>query len=400
MKTILNELVTTSLNGNRLAENHSDYEAKGYLKAQNASGHFIAIENNLHALYEEYKENVKRDSQRQNMIKLPFRNKVDKLKRKNIELENIIKKGKSERIPFIQEQIEQLKEKIAEIKRNPQAHLGEKLEKTSYYIGSTILIFLTLYLFIFYSSASFSGFFREFEPGVNLREAMLDPNTFIKAYHHGVGELSFILLMPFIFLALGYLIHKFIDKKSIVNYLKVSLLLTVTFIFDGFLAYKISEGIYSVNIGLFAEEYTISKALTEVDFWVVIFAGFVAYIVWGLVFDFVIKACRNLDRIGMLIKLKNEKIHEKEDTIFKAQNNIDAYRKQVNDNNIQIANNENLIVNPIIVMDEIKRIHFQFMSGWKNLMIERDMPLKSIMESDKIANYCLETFKYKLTKIN
>ncbi len=394
----LKQLNHTKVNGNSYEGFYPKYEAEGYRKAKMGSGNNIVLPDNLNAIYREQTESVDKDNQHIKSIELSYKNTNEKLGRENEILSDINHKVKTERIPCLEQQRNQVRETIADMKSNPQAYLGEKIDRTSYYIGTTILVLLTFYLIVFYSSASYSAFFRIYVPGVNLREAMLDPKTFIKALNDGFGELLFILLMPFIFLALGYLIHKFFENKSIINYLKVMLLFMVAFVFDGFIAYKITEGIESVNQTLLSEDYTLETAIKDINFWVVIFAGFVTYIVFGVVFDFVMRARQNSDRIGLLIKLKYEKIAEIENAIDEEYKNIESNEKQIDKNKIEITKNDEDMLSPVISLEDIKRTHYQFMSGWKNYMLEISMPMDSIAESDKIANHCLENYIYNITK--
>lgn len=56
--------------------------------------------------------------------------------------------------------------------------------------------------------------------------------------------------------------------------------------------------------------FSISYALQSPSFWVIIFAGFVSYIIWGLVFDFVMKEHADRDEIRLFIiskKCRNKK---------------------------------------------------------------------------------------------
>ncbi|MCD4680864.1 MAG: hypothetical protein K8S00_10805, partial [Bacteroidales bacterium] len=370
----------------------------GYKKAKDMAGQPDPLNHHLPSLYKEHKKCLINDHNEQEKKKLPYREKVKKLSSRVAALEKIIENNINEVIPAIQKQINSIREDIADIRKNPEKYLDKKVEKTSFYIGVFILFFLSLYLFVFYSSASYSGFFRVFEPGVNLREAMLDANTFYNAWNDGPGEFMFILLMPFVFFAMGYLIHKFTETHNVTNYLKIILLLALTFVFDGFLAYKIAEGLYSVNQTLNSEEYTVYKAFNEVNFWVVIFAGFVAYIVWGLVFDFVIKAYQKLDKLATLTKVKNETILEKEQLVEKVYKNIHSKQQLIDNCRIKIADNERLINNYIIDFDNIVHVHHQFMTGYIKGMIELNKSRELINEASLTANYCLETEKYEITK--
>ena len=67
------------------------------------------------------------------------------------------------------------------------------------------------------------------------------------------------------------------------------MLFVVTFLFDAILAYLIDEKIYNLNKRFEDPEFSLGYAIQDPSFWVIIFAGFVSYIIWGLVFDFVMK---------------------------------------------------------------------------------------------------------------
>jgi hypothetical protein len=370
------------------------YQLKGYQQAMKLKGDPGGLVNSLNAEYENYCKSIRNQELEQQAD--PRKLKSDQLKQHNVALEHNAAKIRSERIPALEADLGNLREERDQLIRMPENHLGCKPDKTSFWLGLCILILLTGYLVVFYISASYSAFFRVFAPGVNLREAMLAPDAFAKALSDGAGELLFILLMPSLFLGLGWLIHAFSQAKSLVGFAKVGLLLSVAFVFDGFLAYKIAEGIDSVNQTLFTEEYTISKAFGEVNFWVVIFCGFVAYIVWGLVLDFVLQSNQQFDRLGVLLRLKNRQIAELDEAIFAARATADSYLKKIADNNLQIAANESARIQPVISPDEIARIHHQFMTGWRFALTELGQSPLKMAETDQAAVYSLEAFKYKL----
>ena len=153
-----------------------------------------------------------------------------------------------------------------------------KNPKLKFYIGLAILIPITIYLLVFYISASYSVFFKEFENDI-LTAAIFDPQALTKAYAESWLEVILIITIPFVFLGLGYIIHmmqKYNDKGS-KN--KIAFLYVITFLFDGLLAYFIEKKIYDFNQTLISPEFNFSIAITKPGFWVIIFAGFVVYII-------------------------------------------------------------------------------------------------------------------------
>ncbi len=367
--------------------NYSDY---GFLQAKHSFGKIPALKINLHRIYQDYKQELKENSALQQKLKEPVKLKFEELQVKKENYEKRCKHIAETKIPGIKTEIDKLNNEIDDIKHNPQEYIGEKAEKVAFYIGSFILFFLTVYLYIFYSSASYSAFFRVFSPEIGLTEAMLAPNAYSSALSDGFGEFAFIILMPFVFIALGYLIHKFTEKKLLVNYIKVLFLLMVTFIFDGFLAYKISEGLQSVNQTLETEDYTVLKAFQDVNFWVVIFAGFVAYIVWGLVFSFVMNSYKKLDKVATLVKIRHDKIKRKEQTIDKLNDEIDKTELIIRDIDPEIKNQESQLNSFVFNTEEFGRIHYQFMTGWIQYMSANHIGDTEIKEAENIATQFLE----------
>lgn len=386
--------IPTELLNRPVMENGIDYESLGYEKAKARNGSCKMLQNALNVVYEKYVKKIKSFNQNQHQLNEANGEKINRLKKENERLEKENEEKKNKRIPEIQLQIERLKDEIINIKTNPQDYI-EKNNKTVYYIGIVALIFLTCFLYVFYSSASYSGFFRTFNPGVNVREAMLDPQAFVNAYHDGIGELLFILCMPFIFLSLGYLIHKFNSKQNLVNYLKILLLLCVTFVFDALLAYKISEGIYSCSAILTTEEYSIKKALTEINFWAVVLCGFCTYLIWGAIFDFTVKAQLKFNQIARIVENKRSHIDNKEKVIDDEYKAIEGNNKIVADNEKEISKvgSEKPLVS--IPIDEIKFIHTQFMEGWYNYLSDNKFANEIIEATQTTADYCLINFEQK-----
>jgi hypothetical protein len=178
---LLKENKPIRINGHKFGSSDNNYRDKGYECASRGLGKVSVLADNLEACYREFIENFDKETQPEidKIIRIKNANAI--LQRKIEETQKIIDQTNSERIPLFNKKKDEFKEEILDIRSNPQKYECEKTEKTSYIIGTIILIFLTCYLIVFYSSASYSGFFRMFEPGVNLREAMLDPNTYLKA---------------------------------------------------------------------------------------------------------------------------------------------------------------------------------------------------------------------------
>lgn len=229
----------------------------------------------------------------------------------------------------LNEQIIGKKNDIANIKEG-NSHRG--MAKVYFYIGTIVTLALAIYLFIFYSSAAFSAFFRDGTDDVG--EAIFYPYAFQDALAMSLGNFLLILFLPMIFLALGVLLHKFSKGKGFGKYVKITLLYFITFCFDALLAFEISQKMFIPSPT--EPVYTMEMAINSPNFWVIIFAGFIAYIIWGLVFDFTMESYEEMTNGSTTIKrfeqeiiaLQNQirqldvKIGEKDTAITSLQNEI------------------------------------------------------------------------------
>jgi hypothetical protein len=308
-----------------------DRYEEGRKKALTHNGSETGLITCIRCIYENHKEILRKDEIEQEKAKRPYRVKLQEYIKKSEQFKAKVEKIKEEDIPRINLKIEQLQEDVREIKRNPQEHLGDKVSKAGFTIGAVILIFLTIYLFIFYSSASYSAFFKEFSlNSIGVANSIFDAQALSKALGDGVTELGLILTIPFVFLGLGYLIHKFQEEKNWKRFPKILMLIFVTFIFDAILAYEITGKIYNIKAENSFDnlpEYTIAMAFESVNFWLIIFAGFIVYLIWGLVFDFVMEAYARLDKIAILIRAKQEEIKLRESSIAKLEDEINKLRE-------------------------------------------------------------------------
>ncbi len=289
------------------------------------------------------------------------------LKAQKMSLENDIE-SISKKIPVHQSKINDLKdsihefkEKIAEAKKG-----GNPLAKVYFAIGVVINFFLGIYLFVFYSSASYSAFFRP-DNDMAIGNAIFYPKAFGDAWNTSIGQFLFVLLMPVIFLGLGFLLHRFTQNQGASRYIKIGVLYIITFIFDALLAFEISEKMY--NPTLEALNYTMSMAFESPNFWIIIFAGFIAYVIWGLVFDFTMDSFAEMKIGATTIKEckksiddLNKQIDQEQQAINQNENKIDSLKKEIAALNAKIANEF------VYDTNGIKKDLNSFFQGWISYM--------------------------------
>lgn len=342
---------------------------RGLEKAKAHNGGEAGLLVNLKIIYEKHKDNIKKDLHEQQELKKPYLVKYQDYIKSNDIYQKKIDKLKEEDIPKVKVKCDEIKQEIIDIKKNPDDHLQGDAGKASFIIGIIILSFLTLYLFIFYSSATYSSFFKEFKlTELGVANSIFDGQALNKAYADGFTELLLLLTIPFVFLGLGYLIHKFQEQKSNKKYFKVAMLIAVTFIFDTILAYEISEKIYNVkaeNSFIQMAPYSLSMAFQSMGFWMIIFAGFIVYLIWGFVFDFVMESHSKMDRVNTLVVAKKEELINKEKQIAEFEEEINKLNYMVGKNLAEAEKLKTIIDNSnIIKPKDLENAIHRFMDGW------------------------------------
>lgn len=291
------------------------YHEAGFRDGSRNSGSPLALSICLNAIYAKFQNEEKELVEKQQLAKEPYINE-QKTKETEIKTLAIGEESKKQQITLVdtnirkvKDNIEELKFEINELARDPEKYhiSASKGASTKFWIGLIILMPLSLYLFTFYISTSYSAFFKPFDANSTIIMNVLDSKAFSKAWQDGSLEGAFVTFIPFVFLGLGYLIHMFGEVKSAANYIKIGLLLLTTFVFDAILAYQIEEKIYELTKTFDTPAFNLHIAFEKIQFWGIIFAGFVVYLIWGVVFDFIMKEHREKD------KIKHEQLRRKKD---------------------------------------------------------------------------------------
>ena len=382
------------------------YHEAGFRDGSRNIGSKLALNICLKASYAKFQNEEKELIEKQKQIKEPYVNE-QKNKETEIKALAVTQDNKEEQIVRIEgnirsvkDNIEALKFEINDLAREPEKyHIdAKKGASTKFWIGLIILIPISLYLFTFYISTSYSAFFKTFDPNTSLMMNVFDPNAFEKAWVDGTLEGAFVTLIPFVFIGLGYLIHMFSENKKIVNYFKIGILFLTTFVFDAILAYQIEEKLYDLNKTFNSSPFDLPIAFTKIQFWGIIFAGFVVYVIWGLVFDFIMKENKEKD------KIKHEQLRRRKDILIHNER-ISDYEKQkeeiINELNYikeliakasgRIVELQRIIDAVIIPTKEYVLYASEYMQGWITYIHEKLFVSKT--ETENLVKECIEVYE-------
>jgi hypothetical protein len=255
------------------------------------------------------------------------RNLLTEKRKKIIEIDSVITKlnneifKNDESIKIIEDKITSVKEDIQIIREGQDATSGV----IPLVIGSFIVILLTFYLFIFYSSTIYTVIY-----GVTSKtQGILNPNVFVEALNKGGGVIALLVLFPTVFLGVGFLFHNALEKKQ---FMMIIIIIFFTFIADALIGYSITKGVYQSDYskGLHNKEWELGFAFTDVNFYIILFLGFVVYLIWGGLLHFVLNKNKEISEPERIKSLKSQ-INDFLDEISKIKSIITVFRNDISD---------------------------------------------------------------------
>ncbi|NDW12380.1 hypothetical protein D0T50_05685 [Bacteroides sp. 214] len=375
----------------------ASYTARGTKDAGYCGGSPQALQPKLHAVYMQLTRYIQQDEIKQNERKSQIKQEICGLESKAKNIESQIT-DEQEKLGHEENKIGKISSEIDNIKENPKIISGDSFAKASFWIGFVILVFLTIYLFVFYSSAAYSAFFKSFTPDDdNIAQAIFDAQAISKAWAGGFTELIFILAIPAVFLGLGFLIHKFSEEKGFSKYLKISSLVIVTFVFDFIIAYEIIDKIHEImrqgSFDTTIPPMSIGMAFQKVNFWLIIFAGFVVYLIWGLVFSFTMSEYEKMDKVRYAIKNKEQKLSEYKIECKKIKEKISALQTEKSNNQGEIEKLRVQLGSYVLYFNDVREGINNYFSGWIVYLRSTASSHTNIQECEQIKEQFLSSLR-------
>ena len=301
-------------------------------------------------------------------------------------------------IPNKKQEKTDLKSNITEIENELDNEMIETdYQSTNYFLYTGLTILLSIYLVFFYASTIYSAFFRS--AGLLVETSGDDLAMVIGSIFdmNGIVKLSpnliIIYLGSFLFFALGIIPHTL--KGSNKN-LKIAGFLTVTLIVDALLAYKIDKSIHEIKVmaGIGEENWNF---LTSENFYLVLAFGFLAYLVFGYIYQLMIEektkknpkkiAQRNINvikdqiaEINLTINSYEERIVELESEVQILENKIESLTKRLNET----------MINPEVLSKSLN----SFYIGWRKFLNgSSDADSEKAESEDVYESFMEENFK-------
>lgn len=330
-------------------------------------------------IYNEKEEHLLKQQVKNKIIaKDEEKEKVDGEKRTSIEVSK----------PSIEKKIKDLNDEIQQTKldlEDNKIETGYQPEKYFMYAGLTFL--LSFYLLFFYASAIYASFFRN--AGTILKMAgddialYLDSIFDVKGIFTPSPVLLIVYLGAFLFFAIGLIPHNIEGKNKKLN---IGLAVFGAFIADSLMAYKIDLGIHDLKVmaGVANADWSF---YSSINFYMVLLFGFCAYLVWGYMFEMMLKEKNKKTgdaKAALIIKglkeeiktLKNE-LHVLEAKIIELETQIKNILSQLEQLKKDL---ESRMLNP----DALSQNLTSFYMGWRQYLNGTDLSLEKVK--------CEETF--------
>lgn len=302
----------------------------------------------------------------------------------------------------VRNQIERLREEIAQLRIEVPVAVRTAIVKM--WLGLIILIPLTVYLFIFYSSAFYSAFFQDAESMLinsgGLGVAMFNPMAIPLAWKDMVSgegyEFAFIILAPIIFLGLGFSLHFIAAKQGWKAMIQAGALVLITLSFDCILAYKIGELLYEIARQTSLSElplYGIDLAVRDPNTWAVIFCGFIAYIIWGIVFNLVYTAYEDSASNKRQCDALDGKIKTKQKELSSLTGQATSIRSAIVDLQGKVQQLTQKMAQPGIVYPaRLQACIADFFTGWISMMDAMGISLQTQQQAQDVYNEAIKDF--------
>ena len=139
---------------------------------------------------------------------------------------------------------------------------------------------------------------------------------------------------------------------------------------------------------------TIEMAIKQVNFWLIIFAGFVVYLIWGLVFSFTMSEYEKMDKVRYAIKNKEKKLADYKTECKRIKEKISNLQTEKNNNQGEIGKLKIQVESYILYFNDVREGINNYFAGWIVYLKATKAPHAQIIECDLIK----EKFLFDLKK--
>ena len=166
------------------------------------------------------------------------------------------------------------------------------------------------------------------------------------------------------------MIYLFSTEQGRAKWIKAASLLCLTFTYDFIISYEIVRKInITVAVNEFGEQphFNLMMCLADPQFYLLIFGGFLVYIVWGLVLTYFEKSYNQVYPNEPAVQKIKFEIEDLEKRIKEDDNLIEEEKMK----KIQLSSNKNLPQIIIYDQNKLNNLYSNFYLGWVRYLNEK-----------------------------
>ncbi|SNB23886.1 conserved membrane hypothetical protein [Flavobacterium psychrophilum] len=270
--------------------------------------------------------------------------------------------------PTIERKIKELNEEIQQTKIDlTENAILTGYQPVKYIMYCVLTVLLSIYLLLFYASSIYASFFRNASSllataGDDIA-LYLDSIFDVKGIFTASPALLIVYFGACLFFAIGMIPHNIEGKHKKVL---IGLALLGALVADCLLAYKIDSGMHNLKVmaGIADVDW---KFYSSINFYMVLLFGFCAYLVWGYMFEMMLKeknkktgdakAALIIKGLKLEIKQLKEELKEIEARIIELESQIKTLDSQIEQLKKDL---ESRMLNP----DALSQNLTSFFMGW------------------------------------
>lgn len=261
----------------------------GFKRAGQNLGESLALKNHLNWIKDGHIVDETYSDKEANLLRQQAENKILAKDEEKVKIEGekrtaseVVKPSLENKIKDLNDEIQQTRIDLAENK------IQTGYEPIKFFIFAALVIILSLYLLFFYASTIYAAFFRNAKSIIAAGDdisLVMDSIFDVKGIFTASPALIIVYLGAFLFFSIGLIPYNIEGKNK-----KTTIALSVlgALIADGMLAYKIDLGIHNLKVmaGVAEADW---QFYSSINFYLVLLFGFCAYLVWGFMFELMLK---------------------------------------------------------------------------------------------------------------
>ena len=261
----------------------------------------------------------------------------------------VILKGKcsdieENKIPFINNEIKNLGENKYLLPKD------ERFNFSKFLVLIISWVLITCFLVYFYSSVAVNAFSK---PYITSSLHLLSVKEVISTLTNFPG----LLLVPSIFISLGVFLHYVLDKKGKTKWILAVFITLLTLLLDFVIAIFIHD---KLKKNPFIKAESVSEWHSDIQFWIIVFMGFLVYILWSGVFHGWMEEFSKRDTAGRI----DQKIRDLKNDILLLKTDLSDFDVKINSNNNEIDSLKNELDILTFSKSDILHAISLFYSGW------------------------------------